>query len=101
MNRQTGLLSPAPWVRPIPARGIALGDRTNTDKALKGRPIAASCQSGTYCVWTAPSGLGSLKTARPGALPRADMGCPFGAQKPSASRVDAHLRNMAFAAVGQ
>lgn len=85
---------PAPTVRPIPARGDAPGFGARMTRALKGRPMGGTQRAGCAHGWAAPSGLTSILLALPGALPRAGMGCPFGAEAPGAARVDEHLKKM-------
>ena len=81
-----------PTVQPMPAHGNALGDRTATGQALKGRAIGGVCRSGMARVWAAPSGLGLISLLLPRALPWAGMVGPFGAQKPGARRVAEHRK---------
>ena len=94
MSTECSVFSSAPTVRPMPAQGNALGAHAKAGQALKGRDIRADCRSGIARVWAAPSGLDLISWILPRALPWAGMMCPFGAQKPSAARVDGHLKKM-------
>ncbi len=87
-------ISPAPTVRPIVAQGNALGFGTTMHQALKGRPNGGAWRTGCATGWAAPSGLNSFLSCLPRALPWAGMGCPFGAEEPSANRVYKHLQKM-------
>ena len=71
----------APTVRSMTAQGIALGHHDNRSQALKGRPKTACRQHAPTARYAAPSGLHSLSSARPRALPWAGMVCPVGAQE--------------------